>query len=360
MTLRVSFDSQIFRMQRRGGISRYFTELLNAFHTNPGLEVEPVLRARLIASQHLAEAGLGRHLLVHPRILHHTEEVATRLSKKPRDIDLIHHTYYSSRFLQRAPSVPRVSTIHDMIPELVPEFFPHGNPHQAKRQYVEQSDGLVFVSETSRRDLSRIFGPIDVPSAVTHLAPSSEFYPRNPENDHGSYAIFVGSRGGYKDFGTLLSALALVPSRDLALIAVGGGPFTPNEFSRMDALGLIGRVRHLSVTDSELAKLYGESIGLVMPSLYEGFGLPVVEAMASGCPVVLSDTEIFREVAGEAAQFFSAKDALALSEILDRLTHDASLRRAMKRSSIVRSKDFSWSRTARVTAHLYREVLAAR
>lgn len=271
---------------------------------------------------------------------------------------MVHHTYYLPRDLGGFWPVPRITTIHDMIPELMPELFPQGNPHLAKREYVALSSGLVFVSETSRRDLILLYGPLEVPSAVAHLAPGREFHPRPSLGARdGHYLLFVGSRGGYKEFETLLIALGMVRSESLSLIAVGGGAFSDRELARIEELGLVGRVRQESTDDEELAKLYAYADALVVPSRYEGFGLPVVEAMASGCPVVLSDIEIFREVADDVALYFSCGDAEALAALLDRIHRDLGLRSASREAGLVRVKDFNWCRNARTTAELYREVL---
>jgi glycosyltransferase involved in cell wall biosynthesis len=356
--IRVSYDAQIFRMQRRGGISRYFTELMCAYRSEPILGVQPVVRSRLIASRSLAEAGLGRRWRVHPRLLHYAAPVLPSGPRSHRGMDLVHQTFYLPRDLEGSWVVPRITTIHDMIPELMPEFFPQGNPHGAKREYVLFSSGLIFVSETSRRDLFRLFGPQDIPTAVTHLAPGRTFYPRPSPSAHcDQYVLFVGLRGGYKEFDTLLRALGQIRSPSLSLVAVGGGAFNDRELARVEELGLLGRVRQESCDDDELASLYSCADALVVPSRYEGFGLPVVEAMASGCPVVLSDIDVFREVADEAARYFPVGDFDALAALLDQIHGDAELRRTSREMGLVRIKDFTWSRTAQTTANLYREVL---
>jgi glycosyltransferase involved in cell wall biosynthesis len=358
VVIRVAYDAQIFRLQSRGGVSRYFTELMCAYRSEPHLGVESVFRSRLIASRHLADAGLGRRWVVHPQLLRYAAPVLPSGLRSHQSVDLVHHTYYLTRDLEGSWEVPRITTIHDMMPELMPEFFPKGNPHSAKREYVALSSGLVFVSETSRRDLFHLFGFQDVPTAVAHLAPSGVFYPRpslSARGDH--YVLFVGVRGGYKEFDTLLRALGQIRSPSLSLVAVGGGALSHRELARVEELGLLGRVRQEASADEQLANLYSGADALVMPSRYEGFGLPVVEAMASGCPVVLSDIDAFVEIADEAARYFPVGDAGALAALLDQIHGDAELRRTSRETGLSRIKDFTWARTARRTADLYHEVL---
>jgi glycosyltransferase involved in cell wall biosynthesis len=357
MTVRVSYDAQIFRRERRGGISRYFTELVGTYQREPSLGVIPSVAARFVASKHLAEAGLGSRVVV-PRILGRASQLFPVSQGLGKGADLVHHTYYSPFVLRGDRQLPRVTTIHDMIPELMPEYFPRGNPHWAKRQHVEQSSGLVFVSEASRRDLLRLYGPQDVPMAVAPLAPGSTFHPRVPDSSPSlPFVVFVGARKGYKEFDTVLLALARLRPPGLSVVAVGGGSLSRAERARVEELGLVGRVRQVSVSDEGLARLYASAIALVVPSRYEGFGLPVVEAMATGCPVVASDIEVFREVADEAAEYFAVGDADALVVALERVLGDHVLRRSLREAALLRVRDFSWSRTARITAALYREVL---
>lgn len=359
MTLKVSYDAQAFRIQRWGGISRCFTELVRTYRSEPSLGVEPLLRSRLVASRHLANAGIGLPWVVDPRLLRYAAPLLSSGPSSHRGADLVHHTYYLPRELGGVWPIPRITTIHDMIPELMPDLFPNGNPHKAKREYVALSSGLVFVSETSRRDLFDLYGPQDVPTVVAHLAPSRVFHPRpslGAQKEH--YVLFVGSRGAHKEFDTLLSAFGQVRSTSLFLRAVGGGAFNDRELARIEELALERRVRQVSTDDQGLANLYADAQALVMPSRYEGFGLPVVEAMASACPVVLSDIEIFREVADDVANYFPVGDADALATLLDRISADVEMGRTSREAGLVRAKDFSWLRTARKTADLYRQVMA--
>lgn len=356
MSMRITYDNQIFRLHRHGGIVRYFTELIGAYQRAPYLGVMPRVPARVVASRHLRDAQLG-HRVVVPRVLTRAWNLLPAGPRHGQSAQLVHHTYYLPRELTASWHAPRVTTIHDMIPELMPEFFPKGNPHQAKRAYVERSQGLVFVSETSRRDLLRLYGPQDVPMAVAHLAPGRAFHPRHAlAGAQGRFVLYVGNRSGYKDFATLLVALA--QSSGLSLLAVGGGALSPAEQAQVVGLGLEGRVRQTSVSDEQLAELYSTAVALVVSSRYEGFGLPVVEAMACGCPVVVTDIEVFQEIADEAAEYFRVGDADSLAESLERIDKDQRLRGARREAGILRVEDFTWERTAAATAALYREVLA--
>lgn len=360
--MRVAFDDQIFAIQRRGGISRYFTEMIRQFRANPGLGIEPVLPFRFAVNEHLLELGhTGVHRSPLPRWLDRPRAVhalnAARLTTPSAEI--LHHTYYTPAALTSNAKV-RVCTVYDMIPELFPEQFPHGNPHQAKREVVAACDAVICISETTRRDLVRFYGEFDKPVVVTHLAVGREFFDAAPRVDiENKYFLFVGQRAGYKNFSVVLDAFADVARRipSFELLCVGGGPFTAAEVARTEELGLVGRVRQRQVPDGELPGVYASAVCFVFPSKYEGFGLPVLEAMAAGCPVVVAETACLLEVAEDAAASFDPENSSDLAGILTRAAADPDWSANWRGRGRVRAADFSWAHTAQQTAALYRRVI---
>ncbi|HEX8632028.1 MAG TPA: glycosyltransferase family 1 protein, partial [Catenuloplanes sp.] len=248
----------------------------------------------------------------------------------------------------------------DMIPELFPADFGGFATHHAKREFVARSELVLCVSETTRRDLVRIYGVPAGKVRVTHLGVSARFRPDavRPAWLPEEYLLFVGHRQAYKNFLTLLDAFTSVARRHprLRLLCVGGTPFDPAETAAIERTGLADRVIRRVVADAELPGVYAGARVFVFPSRYEGFGLPILEAFRSGCPALLADTACFREVAGDAALFFPGADPEALAAALDRVLGDGTLRAAVVRHGHLRSTSFSWSLTARRTADAYREL----
>jgi len=357
--LKVHYDDQVFTWQPRGGISRYFVELLKAFAA-PGFGVEASTSASWSQNRHLLEMGRGRTLPGVPGRRKEVLQLANRLQHpRPLGHSIVHHTYYDRRYLRRAAKF-RVVTVYDMIPELFPELFPRGNPHQDKREFVAAADLVLCISEATKRDLERFYGAVAAPVVVTPLGVDPLFHPRAASSPPPPpYVLFVGDRVGYKDFWVLAEAFAAAAlPADVQLRAVGGGPLRSHEIARLQKLCISERVLHERLDDVGLASAYANALVFVFPSRYEGFGLPTLEAMASGCPTILTSESSHPEVGGPAARYFPAGDVAELSRLLEQLVADAHLRRELSALGSERALMFSWSETARRTADAYREHLS--
>ena len=173
------------------------------------------------------------------------------------------------------------------------------------------------------------------------------------------YVLYVGSRGAYKDFVVALEGFAQVVQdhRNVSLVVVGGGRLTPSEDALIGRWGLRGSVIHRDVSDADLPGVFGGASVFLYPSRYEGFGLPVLEAMACGTPTVLAAASSLPEVGGQAAVYFPPGDCNSLAEQLRRLLGDADLRRAMSAMGRDRAQAFTWRKTAAATADAYRLAL---
>jgi glycosyltransferase involved in cell wall biosynthesis len=363
--MRVTFDDQIFSHQIHGGISNYFVSLASQFQQDPTLGVELVGFPIYTKNAYLKRAGLSLSLPVQrlssPPILSVVNDVLLRLRQHqgfPAP-DIVHHTYYYDKPWRTHPSSRHVVTIHDMIPELFPNHFPSGSPHARKHEHILAADAILCVSESTKRDLLSLYPDVSVPVLVTPLGVSSEFNPgREDPTEHGGYFLFVGSRGGYKNFNLLMEAYAQISHTTSAdLLLVGGGPIQPLEANRFRQLGVEDRIRQVTPTNRELVKLYRKAICLIFPSEYEGFGLPTVEAMASGCPTLLSDTPALIEVGGSAGEYFPADDPACLAGKMKKMEGDTGFRLGTRSRGLQRSALFDWSNTALHTRDSYLEVL---
>lgn len=363
--MRVHYDDQIFLHQRKGGISRYFVELMQAYRADPSLGVEMCAGPMWTYNAHLAEAGMARRL---PGVVRHRRLIKppivraiNRALRSEPSPDVVHHTYYDRRYLDLFECAGlRVVTIYDMIPERFPEMFPRGNPHRDKRAFVDAAALIVCISDATRRDLVELYGLPVAPIVVTPLGVGSRFHGEltRPNSLPERYVLYVGHRGAYKDFGVLAAAFAKtdVPD-DAVLIAVGGGPLDDAELEGIAHLGISRRVRQVDLDDDALARTYAHALCFVFPSRYEGFGLPTLEAMASGCPTILANCSAHPEVGGDAALYFAPGNDEQLAAAISQVVADPALRKQLGSDGRGRARLFSWHETARRTASAYKEGL---
>lgn len=363
----VLIDDQIFLMNSRGGISRYFAELIREFREHPEWGVNVLTTVHTAPNQHLRDIDTSVRDIPLPEasLGWKAYKGFARLGSSRRERrltpDIVHSTYYRPEKLNRFPGVPHVVTVHDMAPELLSPDMADQQAHMAKRDYVERADAIICVSEATRDTLFEVWGPItDRPVIITAHAVSARFSPFVASADEGfPYLFHVGRREGYKNFETLLRAYARssAPSRGVRLLTVGGGPLTTAELALASQLQVADLVVSRTATEDELPGLYRGARALVYPSTLEGFGIPVLEAMSSGCPALLADIPVFREVAGDAARYFSPDDILELSDTIDEVLSDPQERRRLREAGLTQASKYSWTITAEQTSQLYRLLL---
>jgi glycosyltransferase involved in cell wall biosynthesis len=333
----ITLSHDAFTHQKRGGVSRYFSELYLGLKAR-GVPIKAA--APVHSNVHARDANIGVFVdqAFNTRIGRPIARAAGSISQElalRAESSVLHKTYYGPR---RRTTRPVVVTVYDMIHERFPDQFSRENPtSEWKRHWIMRADLVLAISEATRLDVIEI---LDVPSekiAVTHLSAGPEFYRSYlSSSEPKARIIYVGGRRGYKNFGLILSALAIL-DEDISMVAVGGGAWTPTERDAISRLRLEGRVDRLDADDELLARLMRGSLCLVVPSLSEGFGLPVVEAMAAGCPVLCADVPALSEVGGDAALLFDPKDAGALATCIDQIAGDPGERRARIRAGIERA-----------------------
>jgi glycosyltransferase involved in cell wall biosynthesis len=248
-----------------------------------------------------------------------------------------------------------------MIHELfMAEMDPKGRQVEEKRQAIMAAQTVICISENTRNDLLERYPIAPEKVRVTHLASEIDASLANgPEPvPTRRYFLYVGLRYRYKNFDGLLAAFARMLSvRPKLALCVVGAPFSDSERKLINELGLAGAIEHYEqVSDAHLAKLYHESVAFVYPSLYEGFGIPPLEAMACGTPVVASNRSSIPEVVGDAALLFDPEQTDELTDILIMLADDASQRERLITKGQERAKVFSWDKTVAQTLEIYREV----
>jgi glycosyltransferase involved in cell wall biosynthesis len=363
--IRVLYDHQMFDKQKQGGISRYFANLISGISQRAQITAQ--VSVLFTENYHLQaihrmilNARVGSFLFSKTGRISKWNKNYSRYCIIKNDFDIFHPTYFHPYFLKLLKK-PFVITVHDMIYELYPDYFKTNDfTSENKRKLIDKACHIIAISETTKADLIRLAQvPAEKITVVYHgHSPIKNSYVPKvalPEK----YLLFVGARDNYKNFALFIRAasLAMAEHLDLKLVCVGGGAFTDEEKGELSALHIANETIHYDATDELLYWLYKGAKAFVYPSLYEGFGLPILEAFEADCPVILSDTPSFVEVAAEAALYFNPHDHNTLAECLKLVLKDGSLRGDLISLGQRRLKMFSMEKCITETVEVYKKCL---
>ena len=356
--MKVAIDEQIFALQKHGGISRLFYELISQYTNDASYGVEVLPFDRPI---------INDYVLLDYQLNHYLGAVGSSSTitglfkqaapgKYDKDAQIVHHTFYLPPGLYRYRQAKRIVTIYDMIPELMRNTKRRLDFATRKRKFVEAADHVTCISQSTMNDLKRIWPDIQVPMSVTYLgvnpafSPNVAYDPSLPEN----YILHVGNRAAYKDAWTLTQAFQRVSPDfpDLVLLYVGGGKPTPQELSQWGS-----SIKWIQAEEHQLPAIYAQARLCVVPSRYEGFGLPALEGLASGTPQILADTSSLPEVGGNAARYFTPGNIPQLADLISEVLTNPQLAREMTQAGLEQAGKFTWPSFAEATATVYRETL---
>ncbi|MEN9208191.1 MAG: glycosyltransferase family 1 protein [Gloeomargarita sp. GMQP_bins_120] len=363
--MKIGFDYPIFTLQHTGGVSRYFVRLVEQL-LSLGEEVE--VYAPLLINHYVAQLpravvrGWPVPFLPQKtaRLLDVVNRCLTPLMAGNRRYDLVHETYYTTTPVMTNASA-RVTTIHDMIPERFPHFFSsRSRIWQRKQAAIQRADHIICVSQQTKMDLCDVYAVEPARITVIYLGVDTQWAAgASTAVQERPFLLYVGRRGRYKNFRGLLEAVARSRAlrRELAVIAFGGGRFTAEERQLIRRLGLSEQqIKQVSGDDALLARYYRSATALVYPSLYEGFGLPPLEAMQNDCPVVVSQRGAIPEIVGAAGEYFDPEDPEDMARGIGRVVFDSRRRAELIAAGRERVAQFSWRRCAEQTRAVYQQV----
>lgn len=372
--MRVGINATPLSASHIRGWTRYTINLLSAL---PAQGVRPVLLAKgPLNADLVARLPVGSFEVETAPAMSHARWEQRWIPRACRALRLdVYHCPLSFGVPALCP-VPRVLTLHDAIDRMF------NAPRTPWRRWILPGEAasrayglvartfaerIITVSEHARGDLLRAFGlRSDRVTVIPEAADPSLTGPADPERAstgyglHRPYFFYVGGWEERKNLPFLVEAFAAARLVGVELVLAGGGEGCRGELARLAGdLGVADRVRLLGfVPDEDLSSLYASALGFVYPSLYEGFGLQLVEAMAVGCPVLAARTTCLPEVLGDGGETFGLEGPHELVAHLEKLAFDPSYRRDLADRALRRSRSFSWHRTAAATAGVYRELLA--
>ena len=364
--MNIIYDFQAFSFQEYGGISNYFYQLLSNISKIEENNVDIIIRYS--NNNYLEELGYPDIVKIFPGSrFKGRNEIIKRLNqryfrksiKKNKKIYLFHPTYYDPYFLKIIPDIPFVLTIHDMTHELYPGSFSRFDyTIRNKKILAGKAERIIAMSESTKRDIIRILKiPETKIDVIYHACSISKSNQKKPSaNVPEKYLLYVGKRNTYKNFPFFLKAVSTIKEK-INIVCAGGGKFNSSELNLIKDLELSDRAIQINVSDEELSYLYSNATAFIFPSLYEGFGIPILEAFSCGCLAVLSERSSFPEIAEDAALFFNPESTESFKNVIEELLNNRQLSDSLINLGYYRLQNFSWEKTAEKTIEVYHKVL---
>jgi len=360
--MKIAYDNQIFFFEKYGGISRYFTSLINELvKTDNQYKIFSCIYLNEFLSQLDKKIINGCKFEKYPpkttRILKYGSSILNNYNIINWKPDIIHETYYS---LNRTypKNIPIVLTIYDMIHELYPEMFSKADKTSInKKSAVDRADKIICISEKTKEDLITLFKVPENKISVIYLgyAPllsEKNIFSYNLQIPSNPFLLYIGKRGGYKNFSNYIKSISNCKSlkKDFKLLFFGGGAFTISEKKMFFEFGFSeADFFYLEGNDYLLQYLLKSAAAFVYPSLYEGFGLPLLEAMQCGCPIVASNAGSIPEIAKDAAEYFDPSSIFDISNSIKNVVYSNDRTNVLKHNSKLQIKNYSWEKAAKLT-----------
>lgn len=367
--MKILYDHQTFTLQKYGGISRYFYELVKGLKKdNDDTEV-----SLLFSNNHyISDEKYIKHYNFLPRYKFRGKQRLQNIFNKfkskqilkKQDFDIFHPTYYDPYFLNSIGNKPFVITIHDMIHEKFKNnFLSNDKTTEYKKLLCNKATKIIAISKNTKKDLEDIFNIEESKITIVYhgnsLLVSQDTIKDKDANLPKKYILFVGSRTVYKNFNRFIKGVSKILSSDenLSIVCVGGGKFSDEELNIFDSVEIKKRIFQYDLDDNKLASFYKYAEMFVFPSLYEGFGIPILEAFACKCPLVCSNTSSLPEIAMDGAEYFDPYSEESIAKAIKIVLDNTQRKKVLIENGIKRLKYFSWEKTAYQTKKIYESVL---
>lgn len=364
--IRILMDHQIFTMQDYGGISRVFAEMYKRFNNSnsttcqlpiifsENVYFDGILKTRSIFRQ--------KKSFIKRLFYYAINHIVTIFVLLKGDYDVFLPSYYDPYFLPFLKGKPFVLVLHDMTHEIFPEIASAKDKTvKWKKTLASKADKIVAISENTKKDIIKFYGIDESKIEIIYWATVLKLPQKTAKlNLPQKYLLFVGDRGKYKNFNRFFKAIIPLLQKDpeLYLVCAGSKPFTEDENQIIKISNLIGKVLHVKFRDNnQLAWIYKNALCFVYPSLYEGFGSPILEAFACECPVILSNTSSLPEIGGEAVGTFNPQDEKSIRGSIENVIYNDQLRENMIKKGRERIKTFTYEKTINNYIKVFEEII---
>ncbi|MCI0472428.1 MAG: glycosyltransferase family 4 protein [Ignavibacteria bacterium] len=362
--MRVIYDNEIFLIQKYGGATRYFYELIRRM---PALGADIVLYMGKFINEYGLEKYKNEFSVFSGKKIRYIPKTKmfSIILQKPlfekfaekQKFEVFHQTYYADINFKK--KFRHIITVHDFTHEkLSGNFSKLDKTAERKRKAILKADGIICVSESTKNDMMNMYDVKSKKIKVIYHGNSLKHDVSEPPLIEKPYLLYVGDRRAYKNFGVLIKLFEL--NNELKsyykLVCCGGGPFTKAETELISRSGLTGNFIQTEARDKNIANLYFYASAFIYPSKYEGFGIPMIEAMYNGCPVIASYISSLPEIGGNAALYFNPDSPGELNEKVKMVLNNSEVRNSLIVKGKEREKSFSWDKCAKDTFEFYGEV----
>jgi glycosyltransferase involved in cell wall biosynthesis len=357
--VKIAFDNQIFLEQRFGGISRYFCEMFDILKENR--DAKSKIIAPLHFNKHLSDLRVNGNYYV-PTTTNklNINRFVTKYSNQISELrfnrfkpDILHKTFF---YKPQKTQFKSVITVYDMIHE---KYNQNLSFIESKKVSIFNADHIICISESTKIDLLKYYKINENKVSVVPFGVGKNFFNNhriNSINQRNAELVFIGRRNGYKNFELFIKAFAgsMKLKKNFKIIVFGGGEFNKLEKILINNLGIQNNVIKKEGNDKVLKNILSSAVAMVYPSKYEGFGLPILEAMALGSIVFTSRTSSMPEVGGKHAYYFDPDSVNSIQSTLeDGLILNPDFSEDFQRSGILWAQKFSWENCADKTLKIY-------
>jgi glycosyltransferase involved in cell wall biosynthesis len=358
--MKVFFDYAIFTLQRFGGISNYFVNLVENFSN----QIDPLIVSLFYKNHYLRKSKFSDKLIFYNRAgylikyINEINKIYFNYKLKNKKPDIIHFTYFNQKNFYTSKA-KKVITEYDLIKE---RYYSEKYKDQIKykKKLFDEVDHIICISKNTKKNLLQEYSIDSSKISIIHLGVNKDKIVRERFLNIRPFILYVGSRQRYKNFANAIKAYGRSNriKSNFDFVCFGGGNFSKNEQELFrNCLIDSSKIHYFEGDELDLNFFYKNARIFIFPSLFEGFGMPLLEAMNMECPIMCSNTSCFPEIVNDAAILFDPKDIDSIEVNMEKLIYDDELLLSLKKKGSKNLNNYSWQKCANETEKIYKKLI---